>query len=371
MLLMQFINSLDVTDGGPARNSFELNRALNRVPGTRAQLVSFRGSYETSVLADARNADLPSQPPRWLFGPRRTLTVFQMMRMLRRADAVIIHGYYLSWVSPIALLARLTDTSVFLTPHGSLTQHQQKSSAAKKRMYEVVLGAALRRCLTSFVVGSTAEQRDVEKLFPVTKCFVGGVGTVLPGESASQGDRHAPLRLLSVSRLTPKKNIEVMLRSIRLLMDRGVPVQLTVAGTGKKEYESSLHRLSAELGLTNAVTFTGSVTGPAKARLFLESDIFLLPSDDENFGIGVAEALAHGVPVVASRAVAAAGVIGGREGRLIDAPDPAMLADAIVSLAGEEPYGQARTAARRVAHDNFDWASVARRWMSGISESRA
>jgi glycosyltransferase involved in cell wall biosynthesis len=369
MLLMQFINTLDVTDGGPARNSFELNRALNRLPGTRAQLVSFRGSRETSVLAEAPNTDLPSQVPRWLFGPRRTLTVFQMLRMLRRADAVIIHGYYLSWIAPLVLLARFTNTSIYVTPHGSLTGHQQKSSPAKKRIYEVMVGAMLRRSLDSFVVGSEVERRDLERLFPGTRCFVGGVGTALPSQPAAQEDRHFPLRLLSVSRLTPKKNIDVMLRSTRILMDRGVPVQLTVAGTGKTDYEASLRRLAVELGLSGTVTFAGSVTGTAKSHLFLKSDMFLLPSDDENFGIGVAEALAHGVPVVATRAVAAASVINGPAGRLIDAPDPEELADAIVSMSGNEPYKDARLAAIRVAHENFEWASVARRWMSGISRS--
>jgi glycosyltransferase involved in cell wall biosynthesis len=291
---MQFVNTLAVSDGGPARNSFELNQAFNRVQGVRAQLVSVGGAYSESVVADTVKGSLPAQHPRWLSGGDRSLRFSQLIRMMRSADAVVIHGYFLPWIPPLAVACRVLGKSVFLTPHGSLTAHQQRASPVRKRAYEYVVGRILRRALSSFVVGSEAEMRDIAALYPRNTCFVGGVGTMLPTPPIEQPEQHAPLRLLSVSRLTAKKNIEVMLHAVRILLDRGHQTHLTVAGTGKPEYEAALRNLAVDLGLEGHVTFAGSVTGLAKGNLYRQSDVFLLPSDDENFGIGVAESLAYG-----------------------------------------------------------------------------
>jgi glycosyltransferase involved in cell wall biosynthesis len=236
----------------------------------------------------------------------------------------------------------------------------------RKRVFEALVGRIIRHALTGFVLQSRVEQEDIEDLHPSMRSFVGGVGTTLPEDALLGGAVREPLRLVSVSRIAPKKNVEVMLQAVRLLLDRGMKVSLTVAGVGQPEYEARLKELAHHLDLSSSVDFAGTVAGDAKRRLYERSDVFLLPSDDENFGIGVAEALAHGVPVVATAAVAAAASIEGQAGRVITHPDPTLLADAITDLSRVNPFSSARADAMKVASSSFDWDAVARRWVTGM-----
>lgn len=74
-----------------------------------------------------------------------------------------------------------------------------------------------------------------------------------------------------------------------------------MAGTGDLNYTKTTKVRIEELGLSRSVEMVGEVLGEAKRRLFEKADMAVVPSYTENFGMVVAEALAHGVPVIASR----------------------------------------------------------------------
>jgi glycosyltransferase involved in cell wall biosynthesis len=59
--------------------------------------------------------------------------------------------------------------------------------------------------------------------------------------------------------------------------------------------------LVGELGIEKAVEYVGSVDGEQKSAMYRDADLFVLPTFSENFGVVVAEALAHGVPVITTR----------------------------------------------------------------------
>jgi glycosyltransferase involved in cell wall biosynthesis len=366
MHVLHIIDSLDVGDGGPPRFALELDMALNRIPDVVSRIVSVRGSKAASVAAAAGATSRRSPRPRWLQGQEDGVDPLTLARILRTSDVVVIHGYFAPWIPVAAVLGKLLGADVYLTPHGSLTRYQQSFSVLRKRIYEAVVGRALRGALTGFVLQSRVEEVDINELYPRVASFVGGVGTVLPKRPSIGGPVHGPLRLVSVSRIAPKKNVEVMLRGVRLLLDRGAAVELTIAGVGRPEYVAGLEALARELRVSHVVDFAGTVAGVDKRRLYEQSDVFILPSDDENFGIGVAESLAHGVPVVATAAVAAASSIEGDAGRVIASPDPELLAGAIQELASVEPFERARMRAVEVARDSFDWDAVAGRWVAGM-----
>src|SRR5262249_11050824 len=106
------------------------------------------------------------------------------------------------------------------------------------------------------------------------------------------------LRLLFMGRLHPIKGIEALLKAVALLE---FPVDLSICGTGSKEYSDSLKRLCGSLNLAERVHFRGEVLADEKARAFRDADLCVIPSFAENFGMTVAESLASGVPVVVSR----------------------------------------------------------------------
>lgn len=113
----------------------------------------------------------------------------------------------------------------------------------------------------------------------------------IPVVEKRPGDK---LRLLFMSRLHPKKGLPMLLEA----MSEGM--SLTVVGEGDPEYVSELKRKAEEQSRRNGFEcrFPGAVYGDSRWQLFADTDLFVLPTYSENFGLCVAEALATGTPVL-------------------------------------------------------------------------
>ena len=106
-----------------------------------------------------------------------------------------------------------------------------------------------------------------------------------------------PFRLGIAGRLVPVKGLSLVLHAVRILVARGLPCELHVAGTGREKRH--LEKEAARLNLGKSVTFLGFVSD--MARFYTTVDCFICPSIREPFGLVCAEALANGCPVIASR----------------------------------------------------------------------
>src|SRR5262249_46828558 len=110
------------------------------------------------------------------------------------------------------------------------------------------------------------------------------------------------LRLLFLGRLHPKKGIENLLEGCRTLASESdLKWSLTISGAGEPRYVGALSARIKKRELQTPVKMVGENVGEGKQKLFAHADIAVIPSFTENFGLVVAEALAHGVPVIASR----------------------------------------------------------------------
>jgi glycosyltransferase involved in cell wall biosynthesis len=110
-------------------------------------------------------------------------------------------------------------------------------------------------------------------------------------------------KLLFLSRLHPKKGVEILLRAAAEVARRGIHCELFIAGPGDGDYVSRLKRLASELDLGAKTHFLGMVRGMQKTSLYQAADLFVLPTHQENFGLVLVEALACGTPVVTTRGV--------------------------------------------------------------------
>ena len=138
------------------------------------------------------------------------------------------------------------------------------------------------------------------------------------------------LLLLTAGNLLPIKHVEDILRSCADLARRRVRFRLLVAGDGP--LKPSLTRLANTLGISDRVHWLGSVSDPA--LLMQACDIFLLASVGEAFGNVLVEAMACGVPVVASRSGGICEVVeDGQTGRLVPPSDPGAFANVVEELA--------------------------------------
>lgn len=353
---MQFVNTLSVEDGGPSRNSFELNLALNAVLAEPTRLVWIRGRRKDSVLYGERLPRLPRPPARLLGGLRRSING---LRESGNCRAWIVHGYYLWWIPFVCMAARISRTPVFLVPHGTFTAHQRRFSTRKKAIFDSVFGGFVRESVAAALVGSGSEQRELLGLGTFKEVVVAGVGTRV--EPLARGHRWGnPLTILALGRIAQKKRIDLAIATVDELRGRGFPCRLEIVGEGDEAYVESLRRATSESGLSDHVVFAGGATGASKLSHLASADILLSPSDDENFGIAVAEALASGLPVVVSHAVASANGLPFGAGRVVTLPTPVSLADAVVDLALSDKEAACLAAADFATR--FSWSAVARTW---------
>ena len=357
--VLEIANGLSLALGGSTANAIELHAALNRRPDVSSHLISARRDGDSA----AATTEQPPGAPMPKAGGSR---IGRVLGLLTSCDVLVLHGYYVWWVPIVAPLGRLLGRSVLVIPHGSLTRHQRRFSRGRKRVWELGPGPLLRTSIDAFVVGSEVEAVELAERFPRARVLVGGAGTNLPavpdrvGPEPGDG-RTSPVRLLSLSRIAPKKRIDLMIDAVAELRRRGVSAQLTVAGEGDAGLKQQLLEQAERQDVTDLVDFVGMLEGIAKEQAYGRAQYFLAPSDDENFGISPAEALARAVPLIASEQVASASGLPSRAGALLESPSGATIADAVQRLLGED-QAALRSAARAFAEQRFDWNTVAATW---------
>jgi glycosyltransferase involved in cell wall biosynthesis len=143
----------------------------------------------------------------------------------------------------------------------------------------------------------------------------------------------APVTVLTVGRLIPRKGIDRLLRAVA-----GVPdADLRVAIVGNGPEEARLRCLAGELRIAERVAFHGFVDQPDLPARYAAADIFALPTLDDPFGMVLLEAAATGLPLVASPFAGASDdlVEEGRSGFVADPDETAAWATALRRLAGD------------------------------------
>lgn len=105
--------------------------------------------------------------------------------------------------------------------------------------------------------------------------------------------------VLFLSRIHPKKGVEYLIESFSKLTDEFPNWELLIVGpVGDQKYYHELTRKVTTNGLSEKIHFLGSIEGEKKRAVFSASEIFVLPSHTENFGIVIAEALVYNLPVI-------------------------------------------------------------------------
>jgi glycosyltransferase involved in cell wall biosynthesis len=154
------------------------------------------------------------------------------------------------------------------------------------------------------------------------------------GTGTPSGVRGA--RWLAVGRVSPSKALEGTVAALAAARAHGDPdATLEIVGrpaTGS--YVRALHRYVAELGLDDAVSFTGHASDAAVADAYAHADVLVVTSEHEGFGVPVVEAMAAGLPIVAFDQGALPEVVGGA-GVLVTDKDPYALAAAIGALVAD------------------------------------
>jgi len=233
----------------------------------------------------------------------------------------------------------------------------------------------LRRQGTLFIaVSEFLRSRLIESGFPPDRTIVHYNGVDLTAFAPAKHDS-GDLTILSVGRLVEKKGIEYLIKAFALVAAQMPEVRLEIAGEGP--LRRSLERLTSERGLSDRVTFHGSLSHRAVAALMQSSSVVCQPSvtaadgDAEGLPTVVLEAAATARPLVATCHSGIPEIIAdGKTGFLVGERDVEALADRLLSLLGNvELRKRMGEAGRRRIEEKFDLRKQAKRLEEIYSET--
>lgn len=213
-------------------------------------------------------------------------------------DVVDVQGLW-TWSSRLSLdYWRRYGKAYIITPRGMLDPWARRNSAWKKRLFSFYAESAHLRnvyCLRA-TAGMEAEHfRNMGLHAPIA---------IVPNAISVPELLPRPYKesrqVLFLSRIHPKKGIDILLNAWSKLEERHPGWVLVIAGIDENGHEAELKSLAKRLNLKR-VSFPGPVHGAAKDALYRQSDLFVLPTYTENFGLVVAEALAQEVPVITTK----------------------------------------------------------------------
>lgn len=286
----------------------------------------------------------------------------------RRFDAVVVHGLwqYHGFATRAAL--RGTGVPYVVYPHGMLDpwfRREYPLKHLKKWLYWPWGEYRVLRDASAVLFTCEEERRQARQSFWLYRANEAVVAFGTPGvqgNAAVQRElfdaQYPALRdkrlLLYLSRIHPKKGVDLLIDAFSEAAQRDPQLHLVLAGPDTGGEQPQLMRRAESL-MPGRVTWTGMLRGDVKWGAFHRAEAFILPSHQENFGIAVAEALSCGLPVLISDKVNIWREIHGDEAGLI-APDTLDGARDLLTrwLAMDEPARrQMRVRARRCFEQHF------------------
>jgi glycosyltransferase involved in cell wall biosynthesis len=374
MAVLHVVAGLHPDAGGPSQSLVGLTDALSREHGVRITLMT--QSVAGAALVQSANPAVVRVVVDKGSGITAELGLSLRRSLVERVRVnkpALLHGHGL-WAAVnhwTAHCARNAGIPLVIHPRGMLESWALAYRGWKKRL---ALSLYQRRDLESAALLFATAEKEAEsfrRLGLEQPIAVIRNGVELPVVHEMQGEneiRH-PRRIYFLGRIHPIKGLLNLLDAWAFV--RSENWQLVLAGPDEGGHLAEVMQRARVLGLERSIAYFGRVAGEQKERLFWEADVFVLPSFSENFGVAVAEALAHGRPVITTQGTPWAGLETYRCGWWVE-PTVEGLSKALREAVNLDSTELHHMGARgRKFSSYFNWANVARqtaevyRWVLG------
>jgi glycosyltransferase involved in cell wall biosynthesis len=256
---------------------------------------------------------------------------------LSRSRTTHFHVHFASTVGLLAHVA--TECPFSITIHGPAEFETPRFGLAEKARH-----AALIITISKFGRSQVIRTARFEDWAKVRVVQLGvDTATYVPRAEPRAGPRAT---VLTVGRLAPIKGQAVLIEAVHQLVQRGLDLGLTIVGQGPEQHR--LQQFATQLGMADRVEFTGALNAIETRRHFEGASVFALTSFAEGIPVVLMEAMALGVPCVASRVTGVPELIeDGVTGHLVSPGDAEEAADAIARVLSDPAGARAMTAAAR------------------------
>lgn len=342
------------TFGGSGVVATELGKAL-AARGHEVHFITYDqpvrlGSFRPNVYYHEVRI---SKYPLFDYPPYELVLASKMVEVARQQNLDLLHVHYAiphassAYTAKRILASSGVDLPVITTLHGT-----DITLLGKDPSFEPVISFAINESDAVTAVSSSLRS-DTYKLFGIN-CDIDVIPNfICPQHFANLGSAHDRSEFAEedealvchVSNFRPVKRVEDVVRTFARLVEQR-PARLMMVGDGPNR--PAAERLARELGLGDKVSFLGKLKNPLEALSI--ADLFLLPSESESFGLAALEAMACGVPVVASEAGGLPEVIRhGVSGMLAPVGDVDTMADYAAFLLDPAHHERFRNQARERA----------------------
>ncbi|MDJ0577928.1 MAG: glycosyltransferase, partial [Xenococcaceae cyanobacterium MO_234.B1] len=256
-----------------------------------------------------------------------------------------------------------------MRPLGTLDPADLQKKKQLKQIYGLLLEKPNLAGASAIHFTSQEEAKVSERYGTNTPDLVIPLGVNLPKSLPPLGKMGQELNInqatpiiLFMSRIDPKKGLDLLLPALETLQQEGIKFHFVLAGANPQDpdYENSISQQIKQSPLNTITTITGFVQGETKLGLLQDADIFVLPSYYENFGIAVAEAMATGTPVVISDRVHIWQEIQSAAAGWVSSCDFSQLTQTLRQvLQNPSDWQEKGINARNLVQNNYSWNAIA------------
>ncbi len=321
MRILHVSPDLSPSLGGTTTCAVEMCKALTRA-GAGITLIStnldevgkWRPAYRPKTLNVSTVSDdgltihyFPTSWPTRL-GVSRALNEYLRAKV---ADYDLVHVHRLYRFSTVAAFRQAGRRGVpyVVSPHGVLLPYHRRRRRARKAAFDALIQNAGLRRAAAIHYATPYELALAPPLPALVPTLVIPIGVnaedfaKLPTRGSFRRN-HRELSdkklIVSLGRLAPQKGLDLLIKAFAGVAKTLEDAHLVIAGPDELGHRRTVERWLKTAGVESRTTLTGPLYGEEKLRLLADTDLWVLPSYAENFGIAVVEALACGLPVIIS-----------------------------------------------------------------------
>ena len=278
-----------------------------------------------------------------------------------------VHGLWDPKVLLLSLFLKNKGDVCIHSTHGMMSSFSFNYKRLKKVCFHFLFQSPIIKKYEIHVSNSEYELSDLRLNFPSNRLITIPNGVDQVSQSFDLSSQRSSI--LYFGRIHPKKNVHVLVAGFGLAQRSVSNLALHIVGDGDPKYISDLQELVNKNGIQN-VTFSPAVDYERRFDVFRDALVTALPSENENFGLVVAESLACGVPVIVSANMPWDDVVTRGCGWIVETT-PESISDVLVEISQkseDDLSGMGRIGAEWIKHE-FAWQNINHRIVQLYRES--
>lgn len=367
MKILQVLQFFSPVHGGSAESPYRLSKELAK-----------RGHDVTIYASDYKSSQeyINSIPEvevylfrSWLNYAKFHVTpsiIKRAKKEIKHFDIIHMHNYRTFQNIVVYYYAKKYSIPYILQPRGSIPRFARKKNL--KKLFDIFFGYKILKDADKLIFTTKMELKYCENDFDINKNKTEIVpnGVDLPGYDnlpkkeefregyAITGNEKI---ILYLGRIHEIKGLDMLVKAFADLIRELADIRLVIVGPDDG-FLSTLKRQIEDLNIGDKVLFTGPLFGNDKIKVYVDADVFVLPSKYESFGNVALEACACGTPVIVTNNCGVSEWIGDDVGYVVEY-DKDQLRDAMIKVLSDERlrrrFGER---GRRLAREEFSWSKI-------------